>query len=170
MSFPASIEELDRIKRACISMVNKRAAASGAISAIPLPGVDIASDFGILMNLTNKINAKFGLTPEIVDELDDVSQSIIYTVLDKTGKKLIYDYLKKRGISVLKKIALKNLKKQAGKEAAKSLGKFVPFIGPIAAAGIGFTSMKIAGHLHINECYEIVKRVIEEKEKNAPGY
>ena len=60
---PKSITELEKIRASCKTMVRRRAATSGGMSLIPIPGVDIAGDVGMLLQLIPAINRKFGLTP-----------------------------------------------------------------------------------------------------------
>ncbi|MDF2938873.1 MAG: hypothetical protein K0Q90_4246 [Paenibacillaceae bacterium] len=57
---PQTIEELDRIRDQCRSMVNKRATASAATAAVPIPGMDIGADLAIMLELLPAINRKLG--------------------------------------------------------------------------------------------------------------
>jgi uncharacterized protein (DUF697 family) len=137
-------------------MVNKRAAASGLISAVPIPGVDVAADVGMLLDLMKKINRRFGLTAEQVEQLDQLTKEIVFNVVKQSGKAIIQKQIQKLGTKAaeeaMKKMVTSILKKQVGKQTTKTFGKFVPIIGQVAAASIGFTAMKIAGHAHINDC------------------
>ncbi len=58
-----SKEELDAVRLHCKAMVKKRALASGTMTLLPVPGVDIAADVGLLLELLPAINRQFGLTP-----------------------------------------------------------------------------------------------------------
>lgn len=51
-----TIAELDLIREECRSMVAKRAAVSGTVSLLPVPGADVLTDVGILMELLPSIN------------------------------------------------------------------------------------------------------------------
>ena len=167
MGMPQSISELERIKKECISIVNKRAIASGTISAVPVPGIDVAADVAMLIELMKNINNRFGLSSEEVEKMDEMSKQIVFNIVKQSGKIAVQKGIEKLGGKAAKqamvKVATSMLAKQAGKQTTKQFSKFIPFIGQAAAAGIGFTAMKIAGHQHINDCYEIVKRVIEKK-------
>ena len=48
MYFPENLEELERVKKECMQLVNKRAVLSGAAAVVPLPGVDISADKGVM--------------------------------------------------------------------------------------------------------------------------
>lgn len=43
-------------------MVNKKATASAAAAAIPLPGLDVGADVAIMLELLPAINRRFGLS------------------------------------------------------------------------------------------------------------
>jgi len=64
---PKTISELDRIKKECRSMVNKKPTASAAAAAIPLPGLDVGADVAIMLELLPAINRRFGLSREHLD-------------------------------------------------------------------------------------------------------
>lgn len=125
-------------------MVNKRTAASGLISAVPVPVVDVAADVGLLLELMKKINQKYGLTPEQVEQLDELTKQIIFNVVKQSGKIIIENQIQKLATKAteeaLKKMVVSILKKQAGKQTKKTLGKFVPIVGQIATASIGIVS------------------------------
>jgi uncharacterized protein (DUF697 family) len=173
LTLPATTEELERIKNECIAMVNKRAAVSGFLSAVPIPGIDLATDVGILHDLIKKINHKFGLEPEQIEQLDEVTKQIVFNVAKQTGKTFIEKQIRKAGrkagTAISKKLVASVLKRQAGKQTTRMASKFIPVVGQIAAAGIGFTAMKMAGHNHINDCYVVVKKVLQKKKEIAPS-
>jgi hypothetical protein len=45
---PKDLDELEKVRRECKRMVMKRAAISGTANLIPVPGLDIATDLGLL--------------------------------------------------------------------------------------------------------------------------
>lgn len=169
MGMPQTILELETVKKNCISVVNKRAVASGTISAIPVPGIDVAADVAMLLELMKNINSRFGLTPDEIEKMDELSKQIVFNVVKQSGKVAIQKGIEKLGAKAgqqaMIKVATSMLAKQAGKQTTKQISKYIPFIGQVAAAGVGFTAMKIAGHNHVNDCYGIVKSIIEERSK-----
>ena len=52
------------------------------------------------------------------------------------------------------------IRRVGARYASKSLLRFVPFAGQIAAAGISFGAMKLVGNSHIDDCYETVRRTL----------
>jgi uncharacterized protein (DUF697 family) len=149
---PQTISELDRIREECKSMVNKRASASAAV--VPVPGVDVGADVAIKMELLPAINRKFGLSPERIDQLDAAVKGKILVIISSLGSKLVGKFITKEAILLL-------LKKLGTRVAVKSVTKFIPFVGQAVSAGISFGAMKYLGNSHIDEFYEVCKRIIQ---------
>ena len=96
-----SIEELDAVRLRCKSMVKKRALASSGMVLVPLPGVDIAADVGLLLELLPAINRQFGLTPEQINRLDPQFKSFLYGVIKTTGSRVIGQMVTKQVVLLL---------------------------------------------------------------------
>ncbi len=153
---PKSLTELDRIRASCKTMVRRRAATSGGMSLIPIPGVDIAGDVGLLLQLIPAINQKFGLTPEQIDELDPRHKVLIYAMLKKVGSDLA-------GRAITKQLAVAALRKVGVRLATKQVLKYVPFAGQAAAVALSVTAMMYLGNSHIDACYEIARGAIKHE-------
>lgn len=147
---PGTVEELDRVRKACRALVRRRAATSGGLALVPLPGVDVVGDVAILMELIPAINRKFGLTPEQIDELDTHRRVLVYAMLKKVGADLV-------GRTITKKLALAALKNVGARLATKQVLKYVPFAGQAAAVALSVTAMIYLGNAHIDACYEVAK-------------
>ena len=152
---PKSIAELEKIRASCKAMVKRRAATSGGMSLIPIPGVDIAGDVGMLLQLIPSLNQKFGLTPEQIDELDTRHQVLIYAMLKKVGTDLV-------GRAVTKRLVVAALKKVGGRVAAKQVLKYIPFAGQAAAVALSVAAMMYLGNSHIDACFEVAQGAIEK--------
>ncbi|MBE0399551.1 hypothetical protein EI168_05435 [Halomonas sp. FME1] len=151
-----SLEELEKVKKSCYSMVTKSSTLSAGAAVIPIPGLDLGSDVTLLLRLIPKINDKFGLTPEQIENLDTESKIMVMTAISNVGSKMAGKY-------ITKKLVLSLLQKMGVKMVAKGTTKFVPFIGSAVAGGISFTSMKYIGNRHIEDCYQIALATLEEK-------
>ena len=136
-------------------MVLRRAATSAGASVIPLPGLDIAADVGLLMKLLPAINRKFGLTPEQIEKLDPERRLVVYALISRGGKSLV-------GRAITKKVVLLALKRVGVRMTAKQAAKYLPFAGQIASAMLGFGAMMYIGTSHIDECYLIAKAAIDD--------
>ncbi|WP_233170279.1 hypothetical protein [Aquitalea sp. ASV15] len=149
-----TIAELDRLREESKSMVTKRATLSAGTSAIPTPGVDVAADVAILLELIPAINRKFGLTSEQIEGYDPAVKQIIFQVIKRAGLAMV-------GTEVTKQLILQALKKVAGRAVTKQVLKFVPLVGWAVNAAIGFGAMKYVGNSHVDDCYDVCRRVIE---------
>jgi len=152
---PQSTKELERIRTACRAMVNKRAAVSGGSALIPVPGIDIAVDMGMLLELIPAINKKFGLTPEQIDRLDPQHKTHVYAMIKKIGTTLV-------GVVVSERLVVAALKKIGIRLAVKQVAKYVPVAGQAIAAVLSFVAIRFLGNSHIDECFEIAKAALEE--------
>lgn len=149
-----SIAELETIRASCRALVRRRALVSGGMTLIPLPGLDVAGDVGILLELIPSINRKFGLTPEQIDELDARHQVLIYAMVKKVGSDLV-------GRAITRRLVTAAMQRVGGRIAAKQALKYLPVAGQAAAAALSVTAMMVLGKAHIDACFAIAAEVIE---------
>lgn len=131
-------------------MVLRRATTSAGASVIPLPGLDIAADVGLLLQLLPAINRKFGLSPEQIDKLDPERKVLVYSLIKKTGTTLV-------GKVITEKLVIAVLKRVGIQMTARQAAKYVPIAGQVASAFLGFGAMMFIGTSHIDECYRIAQ-------------
>ena len=137
-----SVEELDAVRLRCKAMVKKRAMASSGMALLPIPGVDVAADVGLLLELLPSINRQFSLTPEQIERLDPQFKSFLYGVIKTTGSRVA-------GHIVTQQVVIALLKKVGVRLTAKQALKFIPFAGQAAAAALSASAMLLIGHAHI---------------------
>ena len=152
---PKDSRHLEKARAECRSMVLKRAATSAGASVIPIPGLDIVADVGLLMKLLPAINRRFGLTPEQIEKLDPERKLVVYALISRGGKSLV-------GRMITKKLVLIALKRVGVQMTVKQAAKYLPFAGQVASAFLGFGAMMYIGTSHIDECYQIAKAAIDE--------
>jgi uncharacterized protein (DUF697 family) len=158
----ATLVELEEVKKSCCAMVTKRAVASGAAVLVPIPGTDIAADIGMLLELIPAINKQFGLSGENLNELNPQFKIFILDIIKKLGAQMA-------GQAITKQLILQALKKVGLRVAAKSVIKFIPFVGQVAAVAISVAAMKYVGNSQVTECYEVARRVILGRTNDAPA-
>ncbi len=157
-SLPATqtLADLEKIRGACKAMVRRRAASSGGLVLIPIPGADIAGDIGLLLELIPAINRKFGLSPEQIEDLDTARRLAIYAMVRKSGAVMV-------GQTITKKLVVSALQKVAVRLGAKQVLKYIPFAGQAAAVALSVSAMLYLGNSHVDACFEIACGTIEEK-------
>jgi len=153
-----TINELSRIRDECKSMVTKRATVSGAAAAIPLPGVDIGSDVALLLEMIPAISRRFGLSQEQIDAQDPKIKGLILVAITSVGSEMV-------GKAITKQLIMQLLKQVGVRVATKQVTKWIPFVGSAISAGISFTAMKYLGNSHVDDCYYVAKRVLENKKE-----
>ena len=151
---PRDPKKLEQIRKECRKMVLGRAATSAGVSVIPLPGLDIAADVGLLMKLLPAINRKFGLAPEQIEELDPVRKALVYSLIKRGGQSLV-------GRIITKEIVVAVLKRVGVQMTAKQAAKYVPFAGQVTSAILGFGAMMYIGASHIDDCYRIAQGTLD---------
>ena len=153
-----SLNDLEQIKKECKRMVIRRATASGGAAIVPIPGTDFLTDVSILMQLLPAINKKFGLSEEQLSGLDSRTKAYIYGYITAIGSRTI-------GTIISRGIVFQLLKKVGIRVASKQIVKYVPLIGQGMAAALSFSAMRHAGNSHINDCYAVAKKIIEQQNK-----
>lgn len=147
---PGTVEELDRIRATCKTMVRRRAATSGGMTLIPIPGVDVAGDVAMLMQLIPAINRKFGLTPEQIEQLDTHHKVMVYAMAKKVGTDLV-------GRVITRELVILALKKVSVRLATRQVLKYLPLAGQAAAVALSVSAMIYLGNSHIDACYDVAK-------------
>jgi len=136
-------------------MVLRRAMTSAGASVIPLPGIDIAADVGLLLQLLPAINRKFGLTPYQIEKLDPEQKAFIYALIKKSGTSLV-------GKLITKTLIVAALKRVGIQMTARQAAKYVPIAGQVTSAFLGFGAMMYIGTSHVDECYQIAKAALDD--------
>jgi uncharacterized protein (DUF697 family) len=157
---PNTLQELDRIKYECQSLVNKRALLAAAGAVVPLPGLDIVVDVGLLAGMVPEISKRFGLAKEQVDEYDEATKLFVFELVRQTGAKLV-------ARNVTRDTVLSLLKKMGVQTTGKRFSRFIPIVGSLVSGGIGFAAMRYLGKSHVDECYEVAKRIVERRVQAA---
>ena len=149
-----SIAELDSVRDECRRLVTRRALTAAATSVVPVPGIDIAADVGILTTMLPQISEKFELSEAQVERLEPHVAQKVLVLASGLGNGLI-------GRAVTKRIVAALLRRVATRLAVGSAARFVPFAGSALAAGLGFGAMKMVGNSHIDDCYRTARALID---------
>lgn len=138
-------------------LLRKRALISAAASSLPVPGLDWATDAALLSRLYPRINAEFGLTPEQLDQLTPGKREQVQKAIAMVGSVLI-------GKLITRDMVLRLTKVIGLRLSTKQAAKYVPLVGQLAAASIGYATLRYLGERHIQDCI----RVVEQAELDIP--
>jgi hypothetical protein len=147
---PIPIDQLDAIRADCRRLVTKRSLMAAGAAVVPVPGVDMVADVGLLASLLPDISRRFGLDAKQVARLEPHVAERVLVIASSMGNTVIGRMVTKRLVTAL-------LRRVATRVAAASVAKYVPVVGSGIAAGISFGAMKLVGNAHIEDCYRIAR-------------
>ncbi|TFZ08175.1 hypothetical protein [Ramlibacter humi] len=136
--------------RLCRKLLNRRALAGAAASAVPVPGLDFAVDAALLSSLLPEINSQFGLTPEQLSRLPAHKRSEVQKAVSVVGSLVI-------GRLVTRDLVLRLAKTIGVRMSGKQAAKYVPFAGQAVAALMGYAALRYLGEEHLKDCVRVVK-------------
>jgi GTP-binding protein EngB required for normal cell division/uncharacterized protein (DUF697 family) len=140
---------LDEKRAACDNLVTIYAGLSAANGLNPIPGVDVAVDVGMLLKLLGDIRDAYGLDR---NRLDAAAALVPLQPMVKE----ILEHATREGILLL-------LKRFAGRTTVKAVSKYIPIVGQVIAAGIGFAITKLAGDAYHEACYAVARSFLERE-------
>ena len=132
-------------------MLHKRALLAGAVSAVPIPGLDWAVDAAMLSKLIPEINKEFGLTPQQLDSLNPKKREQVQKAVTMVGSVLI-------GKLISKDLVIKAATTIGLRLTTKQLAKYVPFAGQIVAATVGYAAIRYLGEEHMKDCIRVAQQ------------
>jgi GTP-binding protein EngB required for normal cell division len=143
-----SKEFLDKKKKECEKTVTLYAGLSAATALVPIPGAGVAVDLGALLLLFDVLRKSFGIHHVNPKEMG-------VPILAQAASRII-DYATKEGALLL-------LKRFAKSQIVKEVGKYVPLVGQLVAASVGFAITKSAGAAYLDDCYQLAEAALDKK-------
>ncbi|HEY9100713.1 hypothetical protein [Chitinimonas sp.] len=152
---PTTLSELEALRLECRTLVRQRAGISAGAAVIPVPGMDMMADVVVFSTLLETISSRFGLSQAELAKLDHNTRKYILLTAGRAGSELI-------GKLVTKQLAKLILKKAGARLIGKTLLRFVPIAGQAVAAGISYGVVTRLGDAHIEDCYQVVRALLEQ--------
>ena len=149
---PDAGTDLQAIAKRCRQRVSKRALLAAGVAMVPVPGLDWATDLGLLMRLLPQISAAFGLSPEQVERLSPERRVVVYKVISATGGVLV-------GKLVTRELVLSLVKLVGVRLTAQQAAKFVPIAGQAVSAVLTYTAMRYVCEQHIRQCMDVARQL-----------
>ena len=150
---PGTTQEIDAVVRQCRRLVNRRALVAAGVAAVPIPGLDWATDVAVLMRLIPRINRAFGLTPEQIERLAPDRRLVVYKALSAGGGMLV-------GRLVTRELVMSALRFVGVRLSAQQAAKFVPIAGQAVSAALTFSALKFVCEQHIQQCVSVSKQLM----------
>jgi hypothetical protein len=144
---PALLAAVRRARR----LLNRRALAGAAASAVPVPGVDWLVDAALLTRLLPALNAEFGLTPEQIERLPPRKREQVQKAVTLVGSLVI-------GRFVTHELVIKLAAAVGKRMTLKQATRYVPVVGQAVSALIGYAAIRYLGEGHIRDCVQVCRQ------------
>lgn len=149
---PVGAAEIDAAARRCRRRVTRRAMFAAGVALVPLPGLDLLTDVGVLLQLLPEINAEFGLTPAQIERLAPDRKVAAFKAVSIGGGMLV-------GRVVTRDLVLTMLRRVGVRLSAQQAAKFVPVAGQAVSAALTFSALKLICEQHIRQCIDIAAQL-----------
>ncbi len=124
------------------------AAVAAASGTIPVPGANFAIDVPVLLALFRFVRETYGLTDMALTAKEFAVPALTPLVNN------VVRYASTEGVVVL-------LKEFSGMVVAEQVSKFVPFIGTVIAASLGFAVTRKIGRYYLGGCHKLASAVLD---------
>ncbi|KAL2078375.1 hypothetical protein ACEWY4_026060 [Coilia grayii] len=149
-----SMEILDKKYNTFKKVTWVSAFASGAVGAIPVPGVSAAFDLPMILAFLTKCYFSFGLDE---NSLKKLSERVNKPIFAKVHESKFIKAISTRSLALLA-VELSSYLALEGLEAAL---RFIPFLGIVTGAVMSFTTTLLALSKGLDELYKAAKEVVE---------
>ena len=136
----------------CRRLVRKRALLAAGVAAVPVPGLDWATDVGILLRLLPQINLAFGLSEAQIAQLAPERRAVVLKAISAGGSLLI-------GRLITRELVLKALAAVGVRLTTQQAAKFVPVAGQAVSALLTYSALKWVCEQHIRQCLAVAQQL-----------
>jgi hypothetical protein len=144
--------DIQAIAARCRKKVSRRAMLAAGVAMVPVPGLDWATDLGILVRLLPQISAEFGLTPEQVERLAPDRRIVVYKVISATGGVLV-------GKLITRDLVLSLVKMVGVRLSTQQAAKYVPLAGQAVSAALTYSALRYVCEQHIQQCMAVARQL-----------
>ena len=149
-----SEEALKKKREVVMGLIPVYAGLAAANGLNPVPGLDIATDISILIKLGHTVADIYGLTAKKFEFMERLlGPKAIPSLMAKVAQ-FAAKYLAKEGIILI-------LKRMATRITAKQVSKWVPFVGPLISAGIGWKATFMLAEDMVDEAENLAREILE---------
>jgi uncharacterized protein (DUF697 family) len=148
----APSHDLQAIAARCRKRVNQRALMAAGVAMVPVPGLDWATDIGLLMRLLPQINAEFGLSQAQIERLAPDRRLVVYKAISAAGGMLV-------GRLVTRELVLRLVQMVGVRLTTQQAAKFVPIAGQAVSALLTFSALRFVCEQHIRQCMAVARQL-----------
>ena len=149
---PTTPEQIAVVASECRSLVSKRALLAAGVSVVPVPGLEWATNIGVLVQVLPEINRKFGLSAEQVERLAPDRKLVVFKAITAGGTMLV-------GRIVTRELVVGTLSKVGVRLTAQQAARFVPVAGQAVSAVLTFGALRYVCLQHIDQCVAICEQL-----------
>ena len=149
---PSTPGQIEAVAEECRRMVSRRALFAAGVAVVPIPGVDWATNVGVLIKLLPDINRKFGLSAEQVARLAPDRRLVVFKAITAGGTMLV-------GRIVTRELVMSMLRVVGVRLSAQQAVKFVPIAGQGLSAVLTYGALRYVCEQHIRQCMSICEQL-----------
>lgn len=138
--------------RHCRRLVRKRALVAAGVAVLPVPGLDWATDVGILVRLIPQINLAFGLSEAQIERLAPERRVAVYRAISAGGGLLI-------GKLVTREAVVQMLRLVGVRLSTQQAAKYVPLAGQAVSALLTYAALRSVCEQHIRQCLALAQQL-----------
>jgi hypothetical protein len=147
-------DTLQQKRAAAEKVVGIHAGLAAANSLNPIPGLDIGVDLGILTAMSRYVISTYGFSKDQVDALKgQANQRAKVTQAVREVAERLAPYLTERFV-------LAALRQMGMEVVLRNSSKWVPFIGTLVSAGLGYKLTYHFGEKLLADCEEAAKKIV----------
>lgn len=140
-------EFLDDKRKHCEQRVKWSAVVAAASGTVPIPGANFVIDVPVIVSLFKFIRDTFGLTDRAL-AARELAVPALAPLVNSVVK-----YASTEGVLML-------LKEFSGMVIAEQVSKFVPLVGTVVAASLGFAIVRKIGNMYLNDCHRLAEAIL----------
>ena len=149
---PSTSAQIEAVAAECRRMVSKRALFAAGVAVVPIPGLDWATNVGVLVKLLPDINRKFGLSAEQVERLAPDRRLVVFKAITAGGTMLV-------GRLVTRELVMSMLRIVGVRLSAQQAVKYVPIAGQGLSAVLTYGALRYVCEQHIRQCMGICEQL-----------
>jgi len=149
---PSTLDQIETVAKDCRRLVSKRALFAAGVAVVPIPGLDWATNVGVLVKLLPDINRKFGLSAEQVERLAPDRRLVVFKAITAGGTMLV-------GRLITRELVMSMLRMVGVRLSAQQAVKYVPIAGQGLSAVLTYGALRYVCEQHIRQCIAICEQL-----------